>query len=165
MMKELKMFKTKGEFIQALKDYNEYTSTLESLKSEYDKLEYLRFDKVKSALDYEVVGYENGEQMRSLKTRSYTSSEDIAKRNESLDNKLEKVKSKISNYELAIQEVDEQLLEFKEPMRSVLKYRYIKGETYNNLIIRFSSLFPVGYPNAVKRYIDSALDKAFDPHL
>lgn len=158
------MFKTKGEFIQALKDYNELKDKLDSLKSEYDKLEYLRFDKVKSALDYDVLGYEDGEQMRLLKTRSYTSQEQISKRNESLDNKMSKLKANISNYELAIQEVDSQLLFFKEPTKSVLKDKYISGKTYNALIVKYPSLFPVGYPNAVKRYISNELDKAFSPH-
>ncbi len=155
------MFKTKGEFIQALKDYDELVTKLEELKAEYDKTEYLRYDKVKSSLDYDVVGYENGEQMRSLKTRSHTSSEQIAERNESLDKKLSKLQTKISNYELAIKEVGLQLEVFKEPFRSVLKYKYIKGYTYNALIIKYPSLFPVGYPNAVKRYIDNGLDKVF----
>lgn len=155
------MFKTKGEFIQALKDYDFYKSKLSTLKFEYERLDYIRFNKVKSPLDYDVVGYENGEQMRSLKTRSYTSNEQIAERNESLDNKLTTLKNTIASYESTIQEVDNQLLVFKEPLRSVLVTRYIKGYTYNALIIKFPSLFPIGYPNAVKRYIENGLDKVF----
>ena len=159
------MFKTKGEFIQALKDYNELKDKLDSLKSEYDKLEYLRFDKVKSALDYDVLGYEDGEQMRLLKTRSYISNMQRAENNEKLDKKLAKLKKDILSYELAIQEVDSQLSFFKEPAKSVVKDKYINSKTYNALIIKYPSLFPVGYPNAVKRYISNELDKAFSPHL
>ncbi len=155
------MFKTKGEFIQTLKDYDLYKTKLDTLKVEYEKLDYIRFNKVKSPLDYDVVGYKDGEQMRSLKTRSYTSNEQIAQRNESLDKQLEQLEKKITSYESTIKEVDAQLKTFKEPFRSVIVYRYIKGNTYNATIIKFPNLFPAGYPNAVKRYIENGLDKMF----
>lgn len=152
------MFKTKGEFIQALKDYNTYKDKLSTLKFEFEREEYNRFSKVKSPLDYDVVGYKDGEQIRSLKTRSYVSDVQRAERNENLDKKLAKLKQEISSYELAIQEVDTQLKVFKEPYRSVLIDRYINNFTYYQLINKYSSMFPAGYPNAVKRYIESGLD-------
>ena len=159
--KEILMFTTKGEFIQALKDYNEVKTKLENLKSEYKNTEYLRFSKVKSSLDYDVAGYENGEQMRVLKGRSYSSPEQVVQRNESLDKKLSKLEKSICDCESRLNQVDEFLLNFKEPSKSIVIRKYRDSLTYNDLANRFTSVFPVGYPNAVKRYIDCELEKAF----
>ncbi len=104
------------------------------------------------------IQYKNGEQIRSLKQRSYVSDVQCAEHNEKLDNQLEQLENQIASYESAIKEVNDQLKAFEEPYKSILIDRYIHDYTYNRLINKYSNMFPAGYPNAVKRYIDNGLN-------
>lgn len=156
------IFLTKGEFIQALKDYHILEEKLKNYKCEYDKVYYQRFIKVKSPLDYDIIGYKNEEPIRKLKQRSYLNPELATDINEKLDCQLEILESNIKKCEYKLEQCDKKLDEFEEPFRSIIVDKYINNLTYIQIVDKYQTTFPgVTYVMTVRRVIDKAIDRKF----
>lgn len=118
------IFDTIGEFIQGLKDYDKYKEMAKYWKNKYSDYHYLRYEKVKSPLDYNIIGYKNGEAIREIKSRGHFNQEQYSSQNEQLEDKMQfcldeytKIKNKIDNIECELKSID-------EPLKTILDMRY-----------------------------------------
>lgn len=157
-------FCTKGEFIQALKDLTKLERQLAMLKLQYSKKEYLRYNKVGSSLNYDVIGYDsNGEALRQLKGHAYVSESQKLDLYEGLDKELQALNNSISEYENRISNIYKTLKICKKPLSDILYNKYVRGKPYCQISQEYSKVFGENsYPNATKRYIDCELNKIFN---
>lgn len=49
-------FLSKADFVAAMRDYNKYKRIIAEYRDKLKELNYLRFEKVKSPLDYDKIG-------------------------------------------------------------------------------------------------------------
>lgn len=134
-------FLTSGEFIQALKDYHNIEERKKIAEAEYDRLCYLRYEKVKSPLDYDIVGYDKkGNALRQIKGRSIASSEQIADSNDALDKKMEQCSKKISQYRDILLKTDVELAAIGMPLKKILIVRYKEHSKLKKVCNAFSEL-------------------------
>lgn len=156
-------FCTKGEFIQALKDLTKLERQLAMLKLQYSKKEYLRYNKVGSSLNYDVIGYDSkGNALRQLKGHAYVSETQKLDLYEGLDKELQALNNSISEYEHRISHIYKGLKECKKPLSDILYDKYVRGKPYCQISQDYHDIFQENkYPYNVKRYIDSELDKVF----
>lgn len=157
-------FLTKGEFIQALKDLNKNEIKVDDLRTLLNKKEYLRFHKVGSPLNYDVVGYDsNGDSIRQLKSHSYISETQKHDLYEALDKEIEQLKTSISEYETKINNTYKVLKNCDKPLSDILYDKYVHGTPYCLIAQHYQDLFfGTNYSVSVKRYIDSELEKMFN---
>lgn len=155
-------FITKGEFIQALKDYDDIKRLHYKVKTLYDRAYYQRYEKIKSPLDYEVVGYDsNGESIRQIKGRGSVSQEQITEKNEILDKKIEDYEKKLKAYESLMKKTNDELYLIDQPLNSILVERYKKHKTLKNVCNKFRELCLD--ESGMYKYIMRELDKYYAP--
>ena len=156
------MYLTKGEFIQTLKDYRIIKDKIKNLRCEYAKIEYLRFNKVKSPLDYEIIGYKDNETIRALKERSYINPDIVSSNNEKLEKEMLIIKDKLKKCELTIKNCEYVLNKLSKPIRYIIIDRFINKKTYKELAKKYNKHYQgVIYPNTILRDINKALDEYF----
>lgn len=156
------IFLTKGEFIQALKDYNQLKDNLDILKVILDKKNYLRFNKVSSPLDYDVVEYKGNEAIRSLKSHSYISESAKLSMQENLDNEIKRLEELIDELNAKLIYTMDVLHTFDDLTESILIDKYLVGMSYQSLTKKYQKNFEEKiYPMFLKRYINSKLDDMF----
>lgn len=153
---------TKGEFVQALKDYH-YIEELMSDEQKYlDDLNYLRFGKVKSSLDYDIVGYDkNGNVLRQIKGHSSVNRDAINESNEKLDVRITLSQKKLDYYRMALEKCDSELNIISEPLKSMLELRYKEHYKLQKLCKRFKNL--CYDESAIYKYMMRELDKYYAP--
>lgn len=155
------IFLTKGEFIQALKDYDIYIAKIDTLKEEYRNLYYLRYEKIKSPLDYDVIGYDkNNEPIRQIKMSAHLSDEQISKNHEILDNKIEECLDKISDLTVKKINVEDELNNISKPLKSILITRYLKHKKLKYVCEKYSELYLD--EAGMHKYIMRGLDKYYE---
>lgn len=154
------IYDTMGEFIQALKDYQSISKKIEDYKEEYRNLHYLRYEKIKSPLDYEIVGYENGEAIRQIKTHSVITPEQITRNNEILDNRIEVCLENVSRLTTKKINVEDELKIFEQPLRSILITRYMFHKKLKDVCKRYENLCLD--EAGMHKYIMRGLSKYYD---
>lgn len=152
---------TKGEFIQAIIDYDIVNEKLSEEKANYKRLMYLRYEKVKSPLDYNVVGYnKKGEAVREIKSRGSYNSEEILDNQEKLDKKIEISLNKIEQYKSKLKKVEKNLNLIAEPLKSMLVLRYRKKQKLKELAKKYSDISNT--ESGIHKYMDRELDFYFE---
>lgn len=121
------IYDTKGEFIQALKDYKKYIEIANKWKHEYQDLYYLRYEKVKSPLDYDIVGYKNGEAIRQIKGRGVLTDEMLHATQEKIEERMEYCLERYTEVKKKAENADIELSNIKLPLREILVQRYKNG--------------------------------------
>ena len=154
------IFLTKGEFIQALKDYNKYKEMSEDLQKQYKDLYYLRYEKVRSPLDYDIVGYEGNKAIRQLKGRGGFSQEAITESREKLEEKMQMIVDRNSELLKKINNVNDEMLNFDEPLRSILDCRFRKHMKLKTVCSKFSEMYLD--EAGMHKYINRELDKYYE---
>lgn len=155
------IFLTKGEFIQALKDYEYYLTMLDKAKDEYRNLHYLRYEKIKSPLDYDIVGYDkNGEPIRQIKTSARLSDEQISKNHEILDGKIEECLERVSELTAKKINIEDELKSIHKPLRNILITRYLKHKKLKYVCGKYSDLYLD--EAGMHKYIMRGLDKYYE---
>lgn len=160
------LYVTKGEFIQALKDVEELKKRVYLYEIEYEKKIYLRFEKVKSPLDYDIIGYDDKETIRQLKTRGHVSQEQILQSNEILDKEIYDLEENITCCRERIDKALKMLSTLKQPLRAIVEDKYMNNKTYSQIASKYSKNFyqkkeGIVWDMQVKRYISDELDKYF----
>lgn len=153
------LFLTKGEFIQALKDYYTYKERAERLKNKYQDLYYLRYEKVRSPLDYDIVGYKNGETVRQLKTRGSFNESVITESQDKIEADMVACLEQHSNIVGKINNIECELDRFQEPIKSILIERYMKHKKLKSVCTKFSELYLD--EAGMHKYIHRELDKFY----
>ena len=154
------IFITKGEFTQALRDYNYICDLISDLKNEYDKLHYLRYEKIGSPLDYEIVGYKNGETIRQIKLHGNVSQETITESREHLDKKIQENLDRTAELAIKKANIESDLNSIKEPLRSILITRFIDGKRYRDVCKKYEKLYLD--ENGMHKYIKRGLSRYFE---
>lgn len=152
------IFLTKGEFLQALKDCKRYEKIREIEKNRLKELNYLRYEKIKSPLDYDVVGYKNGEQIRQIKGHSYAASDQIAEQHEKLDRQIEDAKKIIKTLDVKIKNAKDELGKFPPELKLYLTKKYFEGKTFRQTIKECNSNYDEA---SLYNYIHRQLDKYY----
>ena len=154
------LFETKGEFIQALKDYDLLKEKENALIEEYRNLNYLRYEKVKSPLDYDVVKYnKKGEAIRQIKGRGSFNSESIAERNEQLEEQMEKLLDRAATIRIKLANIDQELGEFDSPLREILIMRYKENKKLKDVCKCFNLYLD---ESGMYKFIMRELDKYYE---
>lgn len=125
----LMLYTTKGEFIQALKDYKTIKEKIKQTEEKLDRVNYLRFDKVKSPLDYDVVGYKKNKnnefvQVRQIKSRGSYNREQIIDSQEEMDKQITKFENELKVMRSKISQTDKELENIESPLKDILIMRY-----------------------------------------
>lgn len=119
------MYYNSKDFIKDLRRYREYEEKIKGQDELLSNLRYLRYSKVKSPLDYDIVGYQKGELVRSIKRGTAPTVDEKWDLIERLDQEIQRVTELRKKCELAIKKVDDQLLLFDEPIRKLLVSIYV----------------------------------------
>ena len=152
------LFDSKGEFIQALKDYYTFEQLIEKNAQLYRDVYYLRYEKVRSPLDYDIVGYnkKTDEPIRQIKGRSSFSQETVMELQEQLDDKLEMLLDKNTELKKKVQKINDELKNIDEPLRSILILRYREKTKLKDICKKYSLT-----ESGLHKYIDRGLDKYY----
>ena len=155
------IYATKGAFIQALKDTTYLKDKISEQEQMLERFEYLRYGKIKSPLDYDVIGYKNNETIRELKVvRTVQSGENIYERNSALEGQIKKCKDKINAYKKIIDDANDDLSAISEPLKSILRVRYIEHKKLRYVCKRFKELYLDD--SGMYKYIMRELDKYYE---
>lgn len=131
------MYLNSNEFIFALTQLNGWKRRRSDLEDELKRLDYLRFRKVKSPNDYDVIGYEGKEAIREQKARSYVSEYQRMERWEEQDRQIEEVKSKIASLDSKIAECESAFNSLDDPLKGMCNDKYIRGKTFESIAPRY----------------------------
>ena len=153
------IYDTKGEFIQALKDFDKYYESALKWRSRYRDLHYLRYEKVKSPLDYDVVGYKKGEAIRQIKSRSSYNHEAVIESQEKLDDEMQKCLDEFTRFQNKMSNCMAELDSIAEPLKSILDMRYLKHKKLKE-ICKKSDLYLD--EAGLYKYIMRGLDKYYE---
>ena len=155
------IYLTKGDFISALKDYHKVEAKMLEWKRKYKDLYYLRYEKVRSPLDYDVVGYKGEQPIRVLKHGGKQSTDKIAEYHAMLEADMEKALDKYSDYKIKNDNTDDDLKRIAEPLKSILILHYREHKTLKEVCRKYKKklvLDEVG----MHRYIQKNLDDYFE---
>lgn len=152
-------FITKGEFIQAIKDYDYICELWNRERENYQRLKYLRYEKVRSPLDYDVVGYQDKETVRVIKGRGSYNPSEILDNQEKLEKKMGESLNKIGEYSNKLGKIDRSLNEVKEPLRSMLIMKYKQRKTLKEVAEKYPMISFT--ESGIYKYIDKTLDEYF----
>ena len=153
------IYTTSGEFIQALKDYKTYIKMAEEFKEKYRDLHYQRYEKVRSPLDYDIVGYKKGEPIRQIKRGGSYNAETIRAFQEKLDAEIDYVLDEYSKLIVKAQNVKDELNRIKEPLRGVIVMRYLEHKKLKE-VCKKSGLFLE--ESGMSKYIQRELNKYYE---
>ncbi len=148
------MFATKGEFIQSLKDINSYDDIIGKYQLQLEEIDYILYDKMRSPLDYDIIGYNGKEAERMLKTHSYISEADRLEARDILLKKRDDIIQKMSYITERYSETMGLLETMDERLQNILKDKFINGLTYTQVANKYDFLYYV----EVIRYIQKSLD-------
>lgn len=152
-------FITKGDFLQALSDYKRLEERYAEYQKQFRDLHYLRYEKVRSPLDYEVVGYKNDETVRVIKGRGSFNPELASENNERLDSELEITLDKADRIYKTMENVRAELCIIKEPLKSWLIWKYYNGMTLKQVIKKAKLNIS---ESGMQKLINRELDKYYE---
>lgn len=154
---------TKGEFIQALKDYHYVENMLNEEHLNHSKLYYLRYEKVKSPLDYEIVGYDKkGSAIREIKGRVHVEQGAISDSQALLDKQLLISQEKLLLYRKVLDKCDNELSLISEPLKTMLILRYKEHYKLKYLCNKYKELYLD--ESGMYKYIMRELNKYYTPN-
>lgn len=154
------LYDTKDEFIGAMKSYHTIEKKCEEWKEKYREKHYLRYEKVRSPLDYDVVGYKNGETIRQIKKGGSFNAEVVAEYQEKLDAEMEKCLDRYSDLKIKLENVNDELKRFEEPLRSILVERYIEKVSLKKVTKKYREILYLD-DVGMHRYIERGLNEAY----
>lgn len=126
-----------------------------------ERYEYLRYGKIKSPLDYDVIGYKGNETVRELKVvRVPQSSDVIFDRNQMLEKQIEKCKDKLNAYKKILCDASSDLDLIEEPLKSILQVRYVERKKLRYVCKRFKEMYLDD--SGMYKYIMRELDKYYE---
>lgn len=125
------MYYNSKDFINDLKNYNEWIERAKGQHFLLDKLNYLRYEKVKSPLDYDIVSYQGKEPVREIKHSAPPSNEQIMRVQENLDKEIKRVTNLLNRCNKVIERVNKQLELLPEEIKKACVEIYIKGRSYD----------------------------------
>lgn len=152
------IYSTSGEFIQALKDYKKILEKAEDWKKKYRELHYQRYEKVRSPLDYDIIGYKKGEPVRQIKHGGYNP-DSIRNYQEQLDIQLEKALDEYSKLKVKAENVLIELKVIEEPLKSLLIMRYMEHKKLKE-VCKKSDLYLD--ESGMYKYITKHLEKYYE---
>lgn len=152
------VYLTKGEFLQALKDYERLCYKIGELRDEKARLHYLLYEKIKSPLDYDVVGYKNGEPIRQIKRGGRISEDLKLESREKMEEKYNSVCARIEDLKKRTKETMDALDELDSPLKDIVSARYLGGTKLKALAIRFGFADESG----IYKYIQRNLNRFFE---
>ena len=92
----------------------------------------MRYEKIKSPLDYEIVGYKGDEAIRAIKHSTHVSNDKILQAQENIDKEIERVSKLLKRCQMIIKRVDKQLDALPE-IKSACIEIYINGNSYDKV--------------------------------
>lgn len=124
------IYSTSGGFIQALKDYERKKAKAEQYKKRYQDLYYERYQKVRSPLDYDIVGYKKNkkgeiEAIRQIKIGGSYNENAVSDYHEVLDEEIDSLLDKYSKLAVELENTRLDLKQIAEPLRSILIMRFV----------------------------------------
>lgn len=134
------IFSTSGGFIQSLKDYDKKKKKAEEWKERYHDLYYQRYEKIRSPLDYDIVGYKNGEPIRQIKRGGSYNEEVVSAIHEKLEKEMEKVLNEYSKLMVEMENTKDELKRIEEPLKGILVMRYLEHKKLKE-VCKVSDLF------------------------
>lgn len=152
------IYSTSGEFIQALKDYKVILEKAEEWKKKYRDLHYQRYEKVRSPLDYDIIGYKNGEPVRQIKRGGFNP-DSVRSYQENLDIQLEKALDEYSKLKVKAENVLIELKMIEEPLKSLLIMRYMEHKKLKE-VCKKSDLYLD--ESGMYKYITKHLEKYYE---
>lgn len=150
---------TKGSFIQALRDIHLLEDKIEQEDMLLKRYEYLRFGKIRSPLDYDITGYKGKETIREFKVGGSIGVDEKYDMNEMLEKKIKDSSKKILEYKTLIDKTNTDLNTIDEPLRSVLKTRYIEQKKLKYVCKKYPEFYLDS--SGMYKYIMRELDKYF----
>lgn len=148
------------DFINDLKNYNTWKVRAKGQLKLLDKLNYLKYEKIKSPMDYDIIGYDGKEPIRAIKHSAPPTSEQIYDAQERLDKEIRRVTNLLNRCNEIINKVNKQLNALPEDVRKACVEIYIKGNSYDvvarEMNVSYATLF-----RSVKKTL-SELDKPFN---
>ena len=148
------LFDSKNDFIASLKDYYKNKEIAEESAQKYRDTHYLRYEKVKSPLDYEIVGYKNNSPVRQIKGRGVFNEQTVHELHEHLDNQLEYYLDRYTRYTKKCQMTDDELMNIKEPLRSIIILRFRENKRLKDIGKRYS-MSEGGLSKLINRELES----------
>lgn len=128
------MYDTSREFISDLKSYKQWQERKQGQLELLDNLNYLRYKKVKSPLDYDVVGYDGKEQLRAIKSHSAPLTvEQKWEAIERIDKEIERVKKLLERCEYKLTKIEKALDMLPEEVKGYCIEIYIEGKSYKKV--------------------------------
>lgn len=151
------MFLTKNDFLQTLKDTNELNDIVSYCEQEIDKIDYLLYGKIRSSLDYDIIGYDGEETVRMLKGRSFTPEEVIRDNRDRLLEKKEHLEQKKTAAEIKLKESGDILNSMDDKLKSLITDIYLNKKHYREVYRRYGFF----YEMEANRYVHRELNKLF----
>lgn len=127
------MYLNVNEFLNDLKELRRFEQTLQDQTKVLRDLEYLRYGKMKSPLDYDIVGYTGKTPIRQIKSRGYISDEERTSREASLDTKIQHTKSRIRYCQMKIQSVKDLLNKLDDDLKDTLIKIYVEKHSFQKI--------------------------------
>lgn len=157
------IYSTSGEFIQALKDYKELKKKAEQWKDRYQTLYYLRYEKIRSPLDYDEVTKRKKdgtvEVIRQIKTGGTFNQEVASSVNEQLDQDIDLCTSEYSKLIVKMENTRDELKRIDEPLRKLLILRYMEHMKLKD-VVKKSGLYLD--ESGMYKYIQRGLEKYYE---
>ena len=150
------MYDSSRDFINDLRSLKEWEDRRDGQLELLKNLKYLRYSKVKSPLDYDVIGYENKVPVRSIKMRSTVTADKRWENIERIDKEIVRVKRLLKKCKQRIIKINNGLDKLDPKLRSMCIEIYVKGRRYEDVA------FDVGMSRtSLYRYVREGL-KIFD---
>ena len=128
------MYDTSREFLADLKSYKEWQNRKQGQLDLLKDLKYLRYEKVKSPLDYDVVGYQGKEQIRAIKTHGAPPTIDERWDTiERIDGEIERVTKLLKRCEDKLTKIEKALDMLPVEVKGYCIEIYIDGKSYHEV--------------------------------
>lgn len=154
------LFGSKNEFIASLKDYYKNQEIAEESAQKYRDTYYLRYEKVKSPLDYEIVGYKNNTPVRQIKGRGVFNEQTVHELQEYLDNQLEYYLDRYTRYKKKCQNTDDELKNIAEPLKSIIILRFRENKRLKDIGKRYN-MSESGLTKMINRGLDEYYEEIY----
>ena len=150
------MYDSARDFINDLRSLREWEERRDGQLELLRNLRYIRYQKVKSPLDYDIVGYKNNEPIRSIKSHSTITTDKRWETIDRIDKEIARVKRLLKRCRQRIIKINNGLDKLDPKLRSMCIAIYVKGRRYEDVA------FDVGMSRtSLYRYVREGL-KIFD---
>lgn len=156
-MKMPKRYISKSEFISEVSSIPFYEKQIHDLMKELKRVNYQLYEKVRSANDYDIAGYdEHKETIRTQKKGFGMTPEQLHDLRENLQKQRDKLKSQIKLFKMRVASANKELSELPEPLQTICRRKFLNKETYSQICK------DVGMSQATCfRFVNRELDKRY----